>query len=171
MLGDLSDIISVAGEAFDDILNKGSPCVLIYHGNMEPCVNCVYDPIGKKSAGRFRDGGPLSFAEGTICPVCGGGGIRMTETTDTIKMTIDYNLTGESKKFKRVTSAIVFSETAIRTRGFITDLPKIQKCSEMVIADTNSPYYNWKYKLISEPVDDFVFVRNKYFSAYWERAG
>jgi hypothetical protein len=41
----------------------------------------------------------------------------------------------------------------------------------MVIADASSPYNNWKYTLASEPVDDFIFVRNKYFSAFWERAG
>lgn len=171
MLGDLTAVIAAAGEAFDDILDQSTPCILIYQGTMEPCVNCVYDPIGKKSAGRYRDGGPLGFVQGGICPVCDGGGVRVTENSDSIKMTIDHNLAGERKKYQKVTPTITFSDTSIRTRGKISDLPKIQKCSQMIINDANSPYYNWRYKLISEPTDDFVFVRNKYFSAYWERCG
>jgi hypothetical protein len=102
MIPDLSDIISGAAEAFDDILNNnGTDCLLIYQGILEQCANCVYDPIGKKSAGRWRSGGPLSFSSGTICPACGGAGTRTTEYSETIKMTIDWHLSGEKGKFAK----------------------------------------------------------------------
>lgn len=171
MLPDFTDIIAAAAEAFDDVLTTATPCTLIYQGIMEECANCIYDSIGKKSAGRYRDGGPLSFNDGAICPVCGGGGIRLTENSETIRMTIDHDLTGERKKFQRPLPNVSYTDTTIRTRGKLVDLPKIQKCVEMTIADVASPYYNLKYTLISEPVDNFVFVRNKYFTAFWKRSG
>lgn len=172
MLPDFTTIINQAAEAFDDLITQGVTCSLIYQGVLEPCSNCVYDHIGKKSSGRYRTGGPLQFPDGTVCPMChNAGNVRTTEYTEDIKMTIDFNLTGEKKKFPKTLTNIRFTDTTIRTRGLLTDMPKLQKCVEMRINDASSPYNNWRYTMASEPTDDFVFVRNKYFTVYWERAG
>lgn len=170
MLPDFSDVISGAGEAFTDVLNNnGTTCLLYFQGLVQPCVNCQFDPIGKKSANRWRTGGPLSFPDGTICPQCGGAGTTVTEYTDSIKLTIDHNLSGSRAKYITSMPNIRNPESIIRTRGFIEDIPKIQKTIQMMINDEKSKYNQWKYQPASEPFDDMVFVKNKFFTMFWVR--
>ena len=51
------------------------PCTLMYGGKFATCSNCIYDPIGKKSANRYLSGGPIPFNNGQICPFCHGAAI------------------------------------------------------------------------------------------------
>ena len=38
------------------------------------CPNCIYDPNLKKSANKYKVGGPKPFVNGRICPYCNGAG-------------------------------------------------------------------------------------------------
>ena len=35
----------------------------------ENCANCVFDPIGRKSANSFQDGAHIQFQNDRICPI------------------------------------------------------------------------------------------------------
>jgi len=46
------------------------------------CINCIYDPNTKRSSGRYKLGGPISFALGQICPYCSGLGFYGNSNTE-----------------------------------------------------------------------------------------
>lgn len=157
--------IKEAEEGFDYlIIFAGKICRLVYPPVLVDCLQCIYDPIGKKSSGRYRDG---SIIPGGICHLCGGVGKKASEASENIKMTIDWKPTN----WEGMPIPVRVPAGFILTRGFIVDLPKIKRATEMYIIGATEPYSKYKYVLESEPVDPFQFVPGKYFAALWKRAG
>ena len=71
---------SLFNNAIDTIISQNAlsvPCRLKYSGetNTTLCSNCEYDPISKLSANIYKIGGPASFTNNHICPVCMGMGL------------------------------------------------------------------------------------------------
>lgn len=163
-----SDILSTAQGGFDDILDQlGKPCKLIYPAKFVECVNCIYDPIGKKSSNRWRTGGPMPFHAGA-CSMCQGAGKHATENSDTITMTINW-IPG-----KNITSGPnirVPIGYPIETRGYMTDLAKVRQSEEMIIIGAVEPHCHYRFKLDGEPTDAFQIVPGRYFVCIWKRIG
>lgn len=166
-LFDISDTFAESVEdGFDDILDLLSkPCLLIYPASTTDCVNCIYDPIGKKSSNRWTTGGPMPFNSGA-CPMCNGQGRIATENSETINMTINW---GPITFDKGMPAGIRLPlGGAVETRGYMADYPKVKKCETMRIV---SPYGRFVFKLDGEPSDPFQLVQGKYFIANWKRIG
>lgn len=163
---------------FDDMLeagNYGKPCTLSFQTTETICPNCIINPKTGESTNRYKVGGPVPFVSGEICPVCEGRGrIGGSGTYTVIYMSIDWlpkpwmNIgsgTGsEADRLIRVPSGMV------TTRGFMTDLPAVLRCSYAIL-DIDNPYVTNSYKLYGEPYSVGSVVRNRYFYAVWERAG
>ena len=46
-------------------------CVLNFGiSKKEVCPNCIYDPALKKSSNKYKNGGPVPFILGKLCPYC-----------------------------------------------------------------------------------------------------
>lgn len=162
------DFTETAQDGFDDILDLfGKQCKLVYPARFVECVNCAYDPIGKKSSNRWRTGGPMPFHAGS-CPMCNGDGRRATENSETIVMTINWT-PGRNVTF--LTNIRVPIGSIIEARGYLTDVTKIKQCEEMLIVGEMAPYSHYKFKLESEPVDPFQLVSGRYFGVLWKRVG
>lgn len=54
------------------------------------CPNCLFDPIGNKSANRYQTGGPAPFTVGQ-CPMCAGVGKIPDEQTSTLSLAPIYD--------------------------------------------------------------------------------
>lgn len=51
------------------------PCTLHYENTkLQDCPNCIYDPINRRSSNQYKNGGPIFFVNGQICPYCVGAG-------------------------------------------------------------------------------------------------
>lgn len=129
--------------------------------------NCIADPIGNKSSNRWKTGGPIPFANGSICPLCSGDGKRAEDTYDTIKLLCNW----EPKKFWNPVPSLNLrkGKGILQTKGFISDMPKILKADHLIFQTSMEPYLDNKYKLISEPGDRSNIIQNRYFVCTWEQ--
>jgi len=168
-----SDDRSSILETFDDIFDTyKKECRVYYPSRMETCSNCIYDSIGEKSGNRYKTGGPAPFNVG-YCPMCKGSGKRETENYDTVYMTIDWNPGNYSlKKFLRITDIAKIPDNVIMTRFKGSDYTKIRPCEHMIVVGAMEPYFHFKYKMFSEPIDAFqVNTAGSYFLTVWQRLG
>ena len=169
------DIRQFVQDGVDDLLNEyGHTCTLYFKEEYVECTNCVYDPIGKKSANRFITGGPMPFPRGSICPMCSGsGGVKADVQSATITLWIEFDPV-EWRKFDipgiRSADGLIFSQ------GFMKDLPSVRSCTHMRIQSkagqpSTDGHIKYRYTLASEPIDDSDIVQGRYFTALWKRNG
>jgi hypothetical protein len=168
------DIKSYAAGVFDDSLREfGDVCKLTYESTEEVCPNCLVNPRTGESTGRYKDGGPVPFELGEVCPVCDGRGrVQGTGSFDLITMTIDWR----PKPFLDIGSGsgaegdrlVRVPGGAVVTRGFISDLPKVQRANYAIL-DINNQHLTNKFKLYGSPYPLGAIVKHRYFGAVWER--
>ena len=64
---------------------------LVYPEKRERCPNCITNTIGGRSINTYRSGGAFPFSRGVLCPLCGGKGVKLIESTEQVEMRIYYN--------------------------------------------------------------------------------
>lgn len=136
-------------EACDTFLENpffSKQVTLIYPSKKEECSNCNTSMIGDSSTNTYRHGGPMPFGFGS-CPLCGGNGLRETEITDTIRLRLYFN----RKDWIKVVSGINIPDAAAMIIGYMTDLPKLRKCSEIVVSIDNNQA-EFRLNLIGVPI-------------------
>ena len=75
--------------ALDDLIDEfGKDCLLVYPPRMVACANCL-PGIGGQPSNRWKHGGPIPFAAGSACPLCGGNGRRAEEVTEEIHLSCE----------------------------------------------------------------------------------
>ena len=125
------DITKIASDAIDDLIDQlGKQCTLVYPPVWTVCTNCVFDPVGDKSANRWVSGGPIPFTDGAVCPLCDGAGKRADETTEVITMLIANQ---PSHYFAKLPSNIQLPSGRIQTKGYLSDWPKVIRAKEMIL--------------------------------------
>ena len=90
LIGD--DFVQLHIDMMTEIISACSvECTAIYGVTLyDDCPNCVFDPIGNKSANRYQTGGPAPFTVGQ-CPLCAGAGKIANEQTETICLAPIYD--------------------------------------------------------------------------------
>ena len=110
------------------------------------CVNCIYDPNLKKSANKYKTGGPIQFEIGTLCPYCNGLGYFGQTTTEDIYLAI----ISDQKKWINPPVNIAIADNLIQAIGKKIYLESIKQCKDMTINYSNTNT-NPKYTLYTEP--------------------
>lgn len=167
------EIRNIARDAFDDMINQlGRSCTLHYNPVWEDCPNCEFDFNTQRSANRWITGGPMKFPSGSICPMCGGEGQFKAETpTEEITMSVE----SDPKEWLRLgLEQLVMPDGTIFTKGFIKDLPKVNRSVFMTVDSQDGQpktklLAKYEYELLSEPVDVSSIVQGRYFVALWKR--
>ncbi|MBY0525609.1 MAG: hypothetical protein K2R98_19545 [Gemmataceae bacterium] len=155
--------------AGDDLINEwGKVCRLYYPPRQVQCPNCVYDPIGKKSSNHWLDGGPSFFPLGSMCPMCEGAGTHSEQATEDVKLLCVWS---PKDFFVPGPRNIVVPEGRIQTKGFMTDLPKVLQCTEMVVQANLEQMLRARFRRAGEPVDPSSICQGRYFVTNWDRAG
>jgi len=123
------------------------PCTL-YYGvtKYDDCVNCVYDPIGRKSANRFQDGGHIPFPFGSICPMCNGAGKKPVESTEDMNLMVIW----EQKEFFNV-GTVNTPDGDIQTLTFADRTPQLKRAKELIVATDIAGFGTHRYERMSEP--------------------
>ena len=142
------------------------PCRLIFGDTLfTDCVNCVYDPIGKKSANRYQSGGPMPFGVG-ICPMCHGSGKIPDEQTENIDLCPIWD---HREWIPQLRSVVKSPLGYVMTMSAITTYSSLKQAKKVIINTDIENYSANTYIRESEPEpcgfgnDDFVFV-------LWKRA-
>lgn len=153
----------------DRIINEwGRDCTLIFPDGKTQCPNCIIDQDSKRSTNRYKAGGPQSFSDGELCPVCLGEGYVGFFGTENIKM----NIVADPKRWmKYLPSNLNLSKHAILGRFFATDLPKVLKARRVVIQIDLAGYNKYEYFLAGEPFDSNHIIQGRYMACFWDRVG
>lgn len=163
------EIRDVAQQAITDLIdNLGKNCLLVYPPTWEPCVNCLYDQIGQKSSNYWRNGGPLPFSNGSVCPSCNGQGLHAKEMTRSIRVLVT---TVSSKFLPGMPTRYQVPDGVISTKGKIIDLPDVLQTRKIIIQNDLSPMIRLTYELYGEPVDTNNIAQGKFWTATWTRVG
>lgn len=131
----------------------------------EICPNCIFDSNLKKSANRYKTGGPQPFIDGRICPYCNGVGFQGLINVEPIYLAIvwDYKYwINKPANFQNPTGAI---QTICSKQYF----DKIKQCQDMtvILSDSNA---NPLFKLTEEP-NPVGLGDNSYIFCNWEKVG
>ena len=146
-------------------------CRLIFEGSKRtPCENCVYDPIGQKSSGRYKSGGPWPF-HGGICPMCAGDGFTTDRSTEDIYLAVIYD---EGKWKKLGAGNASTSRTPETVKQFIQTMsktstwPQINRANSIIIDVDLIPYKEMMFQKVGDP-EICGFGDSRYILATWER--
>lgn len=162
-----ADTKSVIQDALDDIvLELGKDCLLVYPPRMLACANCL-PGIGGQPSNRWKHGGPIPFAAGSACPLCGGSGRRAEEVTDTVHLSCEWN----PKEFKYIFPDVEIRDefSTLWTKGFLSDAPKIVRADHLRMQVPVEGVSVRKMKLQSMPSDRSSIIQDRYFVCYWSQ--
>ena len=141
------------------------PCTL-YYGvtRYEDCVNCIYDPIGRKSSNKFQDGGSVPFPFGSICPMCNGQGKRGVESSEDLNLMVIWDY----KQFMNV-GTVENPDGMIQTMTFAENTPKIKRAKEIIVATQLGSYARHRYERAGEPTP--CGFSSEFVSCTWKKSG
>lgn len=122
------------------------PCQLIYGQTLfTDCPNCIYDPIGNKSSGRYQTGGPTQFTG--VCPVCFGVGKFADEQTTDINLSVIYDY----KHWLQVPVEINSPKGYIQTLSVLATMDEIKEAKELIANTDLNSYVRSRFERYGEP--------------------
>ena len=155
---------SVFDKLNEAILLFNRTCTLVYPEKQERCSNCFTNTIGGRSVNSYRSGGPIAFNRGTLCPLCGGKGVKEVESTASVELRVYYN----RRDFIDVGFEADVPNNIIQTVGLMSDYAKITKAKELLVPV--GAYNQGRYKRLSEPFPQgFKQNPTQYMVIFWER--
>lgn len=164
---DLTAYKSIYNEMIDSILASTgltTPCTLVYESTkLQACPNCIYDPIGKKSANLYKSGGPLVFSNGQTCPYCLGQGTTLNYSSEE---EVYFALLTNAKDF---ISTLNEPNVVAQTICSISYIDKIRKCSKIIFNTNITNLSNNIFIRANEP-QPVGLGDNKYIFTNWARS-
>lgn len=163
-----SGVFSIYKEAVDAMLANdylSSESTVVYPDKAESCSNCTNQQMGSGQGmvNRYKHGGPMPFYFGK-CPMCGGNGYRMNNTTESLRLRIYWT----QKEWKRLGVTVSKPESSVVIIGFLSDLGKIKMANKIILVNNAQKYGNFTFQLAGEPVLH-GFGKDRYFLAILER--
>jgi len=122
----------------------------VYFGitKYDDCANCIYDPIGNKSANRYQTGGPAPFAMGQ-CPMCGGAGKIGNEQTETIKLAPIYDY---KSWIPGISSNVQSPEGFVQSVSVLEDtFSTLRRAKEIIFDSSIDTIVRPRFEIYSEP--------------------
>lgn len=161
-------IKSTIQDALDDLITElGKTCKLVYPAKMVDCPNCVFDPVAKRSANIYQDGGPHPFSNGQICPYCDGQGKRLVHQEDEILLLLNWSPKTFEYPLKNLDVRMPYE--VLQTKCYLTDFPKLKRAEYLIAQVPIQGYVEKRFKLMAEPTDVSNIIQNRYIVSVWER--
>jgi hypothetical protein len=126
------------------------------------CPNCIYDPALKKSSNKYKNGGPVPFTLGKLCPYCNGVGYYGEEKTEDIYLAV----ISDHKKWINPPANVAIANNMIQTICSVDHLYSIKKCKDLTIILSQN-LDNPKYNLFSDPTP-VGLGDNKFLFCFWK---
>ena len=152
----------------DELLRHNSlslPCQLIHDSStITPCINCIIDPLSNRSSNMYNGQGPVSFADGQICPYCHGMGGLYSAATESLDMLVIFDY----KYWVGFDSKVHRPDGMVQTITKLEDLPKIMNCNKIIIDTRITNYTESYFQRNSEP-QPAGFGESSYFFTFWKK--
>lgn len=149
------------------LANNGltTPCILNYGISKKLlCPNCIFDPNLKKSANKYKIGGPISFSDNNICPYCNGVGYYGETTSETVYLAVIW----EYNKFMNFPKGIDLPDGLIQTMCSKDLLPDLRKCKSLSVSYPSANNKMHEFKLYGEP-NPAGLGDNSYLITTWQK--
>lgn len=142
-----------------------TPCVLNYGVSKKLlCPNCIFDPNLKKSANKYKTGGPINFSNNNICPYCNGIGYY----GETVNESVDLAVIWEYNKFMNFPKGVNLPDGLVQTISSVQLLPDFRKCKSMSVTYPSSNNKTHEFKLYGEP-NPVGLGDNLYVVTTWQK--
>lgn len=150
-------VLSQSGLASKCILNFGVT-------KREICPNCIFDANLKKSANKYKSGGPINFADGQLCPYCNGIGYYGDNSTEEIYLAVIWDY----KKWINPPTNIAIPDGMIQTISNIDSLSSIRRCKDMQVVYPSISNNYHRFQLDAEPTPAGL-GDNNYILCMWKK--
>lgn len=150
-------LLSSSGLATKCVLNFGTT-------KQNICPNCVFDVNLKKSANKYKNGGPIPFDSNQLCPYCNGIGYYGETKSEDIYLAVIWDY----KKWINIPQNIAIPNGMIQTISNKNTLSSIRQCKDMdiVYPGTTNKYH--KFQLDAEPTPCGL-GDNNYIISMWKK--
>jgi hypothetical protein len=142
----------------------------IYYGTTKntQCPNCILDNNARVSANQYKPGGPVSFATGSICPMCGGIGFIASDTSETFNMAIiyGYNRTKFIQTGQNLKEGVFYVQSVCKLDRF----PNLKNAKEAVFDTSVEGIGKYKFERYGDPTP-VNFGTTPYIVTNWTRKG
>lgn len=160
---DLTRVVPIYQENIDALINQlGKTITLYFEPTKTDCPNCIFDSTTGRSSGRYKEGGPIPFTNGTTCPYCKGVGFISSNSTRDIKGLIKWN----PKEFNRYSVNININTNTCRVKTFLSNVADINKAIYAVIQSDTSSILEQKVYLVRQPIPTGL-QEDRYALTYW----
>lgn len=124
------------------------PCTL-YFGDTKytDCPNCIYDPINKRSSGRYQSGGPIVFSNGA-CPYCHGAGRIPQDDSENLSLCPIYDY---RSWIPTISSNVQSPEGYVQTMSVFSTRKLIVRAKEIIIDTTITSSVRTRMEKHGEP--------------------
>jgi surface protein len=129
------------------------------------CPNCIYDPNLKKSANKYKTGGPKPFVNGRICPYCNGAGFHGLVKVEPTYLAVIWDYKYWINKPINIQNPTGFIQT-ICSKALLDKIKKAKDLTVIYSTNNNNPLF----KLSEEP-NPVGLGDNNYLICNWERTG
>jgi len=159
-----SDLIDIYQSRIDALINQlGKNVYLEFTPIREPCPNCEYDTMRKRSTGVYKAGGPKSFARGLKCPYCKGRGFTETPVNKCIKCLIKWN----PEDAKNYGISVSKMGGIVRLKTYLTEANDLSRAQTVIVNHDIVNQMKLKVKLVQGPIP--VGLReDRYCITFWE---
>jgi hypothetical protein len=133
--------------------------------NTSVCPNCIYDPNLKKSSNKYKNGGPIPFVLGMICPYCNGIGFYGVSKSDEAYLAIIWDY----KKWINPPINVNIADGYIQTICPKKYINNIKQCKDLTVfyyENGNNP----TFQLYGEP-NPIGLGDNAYLTCVWKKVG
>lgn len=164
------ELKGIFNNAIDALLQQNAltvPCRFKYSGQQNSvfCSNCIFDAISQLSSNIYNSTGPNPFPEGSICPVCMGMGMIMSDSSEIISMACIF----DSKYFLNWSSKTLnIPAGSLQTICNTVLLPKIRNANEIIVDTSLEQYGNYSYQRAGDP-EPIGLGDNRYIATIWSR--
>jgi len=158
------DLIRIYQSRIDALINQlGKNVYLEFDPLREPCPNCKYDVIRKRSKGIYVPGGPRPFPRGRRCPYCKGAGFLETTVETCIKCLLKWNA-ADAANF-----GVSVSDTRgiVRLKTYLDNAPGIMRANTALVHKDVAEVMTLRVKKVRGPYP--VGLRqDRYCVSFWE---
>lgn len=144
----------------------GQVCTLIFPDKDTQCDNCLNDISTGRSSNIYNDTGPISFANFSICPRCGGLGRFQVPEEDNIRLRVYW----DSKNWIKTGASLATPDSSCMTIGYMTDLPKLERANKVLIPLDISTIHRYEMNRAGEAIPH-GFRQDRYFIQFFTRIG
>lgn len=157
-------LIRIYQDRIDALINQlGKNIYLEFDPVREPCPNCTYDTIRKRSTGIYKTGGPRPFTRGRRCPYCKGKGLIETAVEKCIKCLIKWN----PKDAKNFDIVLTQKKGIVRLKTFLTLSDDLKRAKTIIVNHDIVDKMKLRMRLIKGPTP--VGLReDRYCISFWE---